>query len=637
MPPVDSSGPHSSGHAVPLTAEAVVDSGVPSALALSPDGRRVVFVVTPVGRTGDGPGETLWIADVDGQARPLTAGTAPRWTPDSRWIHFLSDGQLRRVHHTGGPTEVLTAWKGGITGHLPAADLVVLIAPDEPTPEDERRTARGDDAVVWGQRPRLDRVRLLDPRTGRVHTPDVARNRHVVAVARHPDDGLLALLTWPTPDLDHGPLHPALHLLDPTTGTARDLGPAHAEAASPTWWRTDTGSHLAYLATTPPGLVAGTAVFDLAVPDTGSADEHHNLTATLPACPTELVQVDHGPPLALVADGLDTTIHRLDPTTGHLTLLTRLRGYAGSFTTDSTGDAIAAVRSTAHHPKDVHAGPPHGPLTRLSDTSPHLRHVHWGTQERLAYTAPDGLALDGLLILPPGTTRADGPFPLITLLHGGPYDRWADQLHLGWYPCGQWLATDGHAVFLPNPRGGKGHGHAFAATAAGAVGTAEWTDVTTGIDQLVADGVADPDHLGITGWSHGGFLTAWAVGHTDRFRAALVGAGISDWGMLAATGELGPFEAALGGSTGWDGPGPHHHDLLSPISHASRIRTPVLIVHGEDDTNVPLGQARYLHRALRHFGVDHDFVVYPREPHAFREREHQLDLLHRTRAWFRGR
>lgn len=107
--------------------------------------------------------------------------------------------------------------------------------------------------------------------------------------------------------------------------------------------------------------------------------------------------------------------------------------------------------------------------------------------------------------------------------------------------------------------------------------------------------------------------------------------------MLAATGELGPFEAALGGSTGWEGPGPHHHDRLSPITYASRIRTPVLIVHGEDDTNVPVGQARFLHRALRHHGVHHDLVVYPREPHAIGEREHQLDLLRRTRAWFSSR
>ncbi|MFG1709652.1 alpha/beta hydrolase family protein [Nonomuraea sp. M3C6] len=127
---------------------------------------------------------------------------------------------------------------------------------------------------------------------------------------------------------------------------------------------------------------------------------------------------------------------------------------------------------------------------------------------------------------------------------------------------------------------------------------------------------------------------AWAVGQTGRFKAALMGAGISDWGMLVATGEGGTLEAGLGGSCGWEGPGPHRHDRVSPIAFASKVRTPVLILHGEDDTNVPVGQATFFHRALRWFGIEHEFVVYPREGHSIQERNHQLDLLRRTRAWF---
>lgn len=188
----------------------------------------------------------------------------------------------------------------------------------------------------------------------------------------------------------------------------------------------------------------------------------------------------------------------------------------------------------------------------------------------------------------------------------------------------------------PQPRGGEGHGHAFAATATdGAVGGAEWTDITEGIDLLVAQGVADPDRLGIGGWSHGGYLAAWAVTQTDRFKAAIVGAGISDWGMLAATGEQGAVrESAGSGSIGWEGPGPHPHDRVSPVSYASRVRTPVLILHGEDDTNVPVSQGLFLHRALRHHGVPHEFVVYPGEGHMIGGRGHLLDLLRRSVAWY---
>jgi dipeptidyl aminopeptidase/acylaminoacyl peptidase len=337
---------------------------------------------------------------------------------------------------------------------------------------------------------------------------------------------------------------------------------------------------VAYLAVTPPGPVGGTAVFDAPLPAEGApATEHRNLTAGMTVCPADLVQVADGPPLALFADGLDTALYRLDP-----------------------------------------------------GTRSQWRQITWGTQERLSYRAADWLTLDGVLILPAGRRRQDGPFPLITLVHGGPYDRYADEFMLGWWPPGQWLATAGYAVFLPNPRGGQGHGHEFAV--AGAVGTDEWTDILSGIDLLIAGGVADPDRLGIGGWSHGGFMAAWAVGQTTRFRAALMGTGISDWGMQVGVGELGNQEAGLGGSCGWESSGPHRHDRLSPISYASKVRTPVLIVHGEDDTNVPVGRAVYFHRALCRYGVEHEFVVYPREGHPILERSHQIDLLRRTRAWF---
>jgi len=634
-----------------LTAELVVDGRVPSSPVVSADGRWVVYVLAPVGQAGELPTSQLWVAAVDGRVPPrqldLPAAqlSCPRWSPDSESIFFRSQrsgpgtAQLHRVARVGGAAPALTAWLGGVDGHRPLADpgLVAIIAADEPTERDRQRERDRDDAQVRGCT-RPARLRLLDLRTRQLSGPARFGDRHVVEVVQRPDGGPLAVLTWSTPELDPGLLEPALHLLDPDTGVSRDLGPAAADAHSLVWWHRG-GWHLAYLALTPPGLQAGTAVFDVVVPDIGPAVAHRNLTAGLPACPAELVQVDRGAPLVVIADGLDTAVHRLVPDEPRLTEIRlveiwRDSGLVEQLTTDRAGEVVAAVVSRSDEPHDVYAGRPGARLARLTDTRPELRAVGWGTQQRLSYRASDGLALDGLLILPPGRSRQDGPFPLVTLAHGGPYDRYADEFMLNWAPSGQWLAHGGYAVFLPNPRGGQGHGHDVAASVAGAVGQDEWTDILSGIDLLIADGVADPDRLGIGGWSHGGFLAAWAVGHTDRFAAAVVGAGVSDWGMLAATGEWGVFETALGGSTGWEGPGPHRHDELSPISYAAAIRTPVLIVHGADDTNVPLSQAEYLHRALRRFGVRHEYVVYPRENHSIRERNHQLDLLNRTRAWF---
>lgn len=624
-----------------LTAELVVDGRAPQTPALAPDGQLLCYVLAPVSRTGAHLDTELWLVDIDGAAAShratsdSAAESRPRWSADSGTLFFLSDradrgtSQLYRLDLADGAATAVTSWRAGIVDHLPLADLdlIALLAQDEPTEQDARRARDRDDAIVVGEREPRARLRLLDLRTGQVTTPSVFGDRHVVELRQRPDGGLLAVLTQASSDNDYGPRTGQLHLFDPTTGATVDLGAVGAEARSLAWWPGQDGWHLGHIALTPPVLQAGTAVFDLTV----DSRVLRNRTSDLPMCPTELHQTDTAP-LAVFAAGLNTTLARLDP--AGPTTLSQHPGRLESLTTTPTGERIAALTGTRYQPANVHVGPPTGPLRTVTDTRPELNGIALGTQQPLAYRAADGLDLDGLLVLPVGKTASDGPFPLVTLVHGGPYDRFADRCQLFWFPSAQWLATAGYAVFLPNPRGGQGHGHQFAVSVAGRVGQEEWTDILTGIDLLITEGVADPDRLGIAGGSHGGFMSAWAVGQTDRFRAALVLAGVTDWGMLAATGEYGQFEAALGGSTGWSGVGPHPHDAVSPISFASRVRTPVLILHGAEDTNVPLGQSVYLQRALRHFGVEHEFVIYPREGHSIRERQHQLDVLRRTRAWF---
>ena len=591
----------------------IVDAGDVSSPVVSPDGRWVAYRQQPVGQAGERPVSEVWLAGEETPPRRLAAGSTPRWDPDSQSLCYLVDGtQLHRITLSGADILLLT-WDVGIDDHLPLADGVAFVAADELTAEERRRLEDRDDAEVRGVF-RPSRLRLLRDGQTRV----LYGNRHVSEIAQQPGGGPFAVLTRSSPEFDPGLLEPELHVVG-LDGSCRDLGPAVVEAHSPVWrragdWRPGDRRpgdwRIAYLALTPPSLQSGLAVYDVV---------DGNLTAGMDACPFELVQTDMGDPLVVVADGLGTEVRRLSGP-----LISRHTGLAKEISVGSR--RVAAIVSTAYEPQNVYLDD-----VRLTDTRPWARDITWGTQTRLSYQAADGLELDGLLILPPTGT---GPFPLVTIVHGGPYDRYSDQFALHWAPSGQWLALAGHAVFLPNPRGSMGRGHEFATSVTAAVGQEEWTDILTGIDLLIADGVADARRLGICGWSHGGFMTAWAIGHTDRFAAAVMGAGVTDWGMLAGSGEWGLFEAALGGSTGWEGPGPHLHDELSPISYASAVHTPVLIVHGAADTNVPLAQAEYFHRALRNYGAMHEFVVYPREGHRFRERRHQLDLLRRTRAWF---
>jgi dipeptidyl aminopeptidase/acylaminoacyl peptidase len=625
-----------------LTAELVTDAVVPSRPVISPDGRWVAYVVAPVGRREKRRTCAIWLAAADGSSPPekLTAGAAadscPRWALDSASVFFLSDRtgspQLHRIRLGGGEAEALTDWNGEISDAWPLADggLVAVLAADEPTEEDKRRDAERDDAIVRGERVRGDKLRVLDLATGELRTVDGLGSRHVVELAPRPDGAALAVMSWAAPDSDPGAQTNELHIVTLDTGVVDDLGRLGTEARSPVWWQADGGWHVAYVARPEP--CGGDVVFDVSA--LTAVTVHRDLTEGMAVCPTDLVQVADGPPLALFADGLDTAIYRLDPRLLRFRRLTARSGEVGSLTASNSAEVVAALASTSDEPANVHAGPAGGPLSRLSDTRPELRSISWGTQERLAYQAADGLGLDGLLILPPGRGRADGPFPLITWVHGGPDSRYADEFMLRPTSPGQWLATAGYAVFLPNPRGGVGHGRDFTAAVVRSVGGSEWSDIISGIDLLIAEGVADPDRLGIGGASHGGFMAAWAIGQTTRFKAAMMFAGISDWGMLVATGEWGTLDAALGGSCGWEGTGPHPHDQVSPVSFASKISTPVLIAHGEDDTNVPLSQAIYFHRALTWFEAEHQLVIYPREGHGLVERNHQLDLLRRTRAWF---
>jgi dipeptidyl aminopeptidase/acylaminoacyl peptidase len=638
-----------------LTPELIVDGLVPEDPRVSPDGHWVAFVAAPVGKAGEHPVSAIWLAPSDGAtpARKLTAGSAndraPRWSPDGRWLFFTSDRaergktQLYRISLDGGEAEPLTEWSGGIAGFVPVLDgaLVAFWAKDEPTEEDERREHERDDPRVWGERVPYARLRILDLGTRTVRTIDALGDRHVAEVAPRPDGGPLAVFSWGMPMMDPGALDTQIHLVDLDGGTAHHLVTLPSVGDDLTWRETVEGWELWFTAQTPPNSTGAVTLFAVTVPAgleelENKPVEARNLTPELPACVGAVVAGSGPQPLVTIFHGLDSSIARWDETRRELVPFFESPGTIQGVNTDRDRSIVALVRSGAAEPADIWAGPLDGtqPLRRISDTRPELREIAWGAQERLAWQAADGLQLDGLLVLPPGKTRADGPFPTITLPHGGPYSRYADDFQLRTSPSAQWLAHAGYAVFLPNPRGGMGHGHAFSSLVAGAVGLDDWGDIVTGLDILVTEGVADADRLGIGGWSQGGFMTAWAVGQTDRFKAGVMGAGVSDWGMMVATSDLPHFEADLGGSTGWEGIGPHQHDAISPISFAHRVKTPVLILHGEADERVPLSQAEFFARALREHGVPFEYVIYPREPHGVRERNHQIDLLRRTREWF---
>jgi len=624
-----------------LTAETMVDATFADDLQISPDGSRVAYVVTPVSRKDEHPASAIWLASTDGIVPPLklTAGTAndraPRWSPDGSSLYFLSDrakrgvSQLYRIALDGGEAEALTGWEPGIDSPAPMPDglTVAFLAVNPETEEEKKRKEERDDPEVYGERWPFQRLRLLDLDSREVRTVASPGERHIVEIASSPDGSRLAVIAWPTPEIDYWNWNAELLAIDLAGDRATPICRLTSGGSDLLWAPEDHA--LFFLAHLAPGMRGGQAVFAVDV----AGGVPRPVSPDLEACPTGIGAGQDGALYVLMAQGLDSWIGKLDPEAKRLDRLHDLAGNAWSLSVSANGEALAVGRSGRVDYASVWAGPAGDKLQKLTDLNPALEGVAWGQQTPLQWRAPDGLAIEGLLILPPGASREDGPFPLMTLAHGGPYGRFADELQTGWGQWGQWLATAGYAVLLPNPRGGMGRGHDFADRVAGAVGMEDWADVESGIDHLIAEGIADPRRLGIGGWSQGGFMTAWAVGQTRRFKAGIMGAGVSDWGMMVATSDLPHFEAMLGGSTGWEGTGPHRHDALSPISFAAEVTTPVLILHGAEDERVPASQARFFARALREHGVPCELVVYPREPHGIRERNHQLDLVRRVRAW----
>ena len=299
-----------------------------------------------------------------------------------------------------------------------------------------------------------------------------------------------------------------------------------------------------------------------------------------------------------------------------------------SFARTSSGTLAYAGETAAHAPEL---------WIKTPDTAAHpvsSVNAKWETTATIApeivtYKSADGVAIEAALLLPTSVARGRDrglhlPRSTVVLVHGGPTGRWSDTFE----PWGQLLAARGYAVLYPNVRGSVGYGHPFVEMNRADWGGGDFTDVMAGADYLVARGIADPDRLGIGGWSYGGYMAAWAVTQTRRFKAAVSGAPVIDMASEFGTEGGSAYDEWFYGTP---------YEKLdgfiksSPMTFVKNVKTPTLLLQGEDDTTDPIGQSQQFYRGLKRYGVDSDLVLYPREPHGLREEKHLLDRLNRIR------
>ena len=299
------------------------------------------------------------------------------------------------------------------------------------------------------------------------------------------------------------------------------------------------------------------------------------------------------------------------------------------------GEGIAFIHESSTELPELWVGDRQSAARQVTHFNESWKSVPLVKPELIHYPSFDGTDIEALLLKPSAPPGAK--FPAIFLFHGGPIGRWSDRFDAE----GQMLASRGYAVLYPNIRGATGYGHRMIdMIRSEPLGGSGWAsspfkDAMAGVDALIQRGVADPDRLGIGGWSYGGYMAAWAVTHTNRFKAAVAGAGVYDM-----FNDLGTEIASYVPGDEWNY-GLFFEDRNreaiqrdSPSAYVKNVHTPILLLHGEHDPVDTIGQTYAFYRALKKYGAITEFVVYPREGHQLREEKHQVDRLNRTMDWY---
>jgi dipeptidyl aminopeptidase/acylaminoacyl peptidase len=395
--------------------------------------------------------------------------------------------------------------------------------------------------------------------------------------------------------------------------------------AEPTW--SPDGKHVAFIE----GLMSdqGSNGGDvMVVPAQGGGAR--NLTTGLKATATSLEWVK---PERLVFGAQvrgEAALAAVDPARGAVTVLWQgpervSTGGVVGVSLARDGVTSAVLRDSFTRAPDVWVGPlgEWKPLTRRNAEAQApagaVRSVTWKS---------DGLDVQGWLLAPPTAPVGSARAPMVTVIHGGP----AAGVVPSFNPQALLLTSQGYYVFFPNARGSFGQGADFVQANRRDFGFGDMRDIMSGVDAVLAGEPVDPARLGVTGWSYGGFMTMWAVTQTQRFRAAVAGAGISNWQSYYGTNRIDTWMLPYFGASVYEAPDVYTRS--SPINYVKLARTPTLLLSGERDVEVPASQSYEFFKALKALGVKTQLVIYEDEGHSVRKPEHLRDRARRTVEWF---
>lgn len=610
--------------AAALTAEQATATAEIQDLTFSPNGEQLALTLFGPPES-DGSPRRIWLyRPASGELRPFTHSAKsekmPRFSPDGRQLAFLSsregDDQIYVMPVGGGEARRITRGVGAVSQlkWSPDGSRLAFLAQRERSAEEKARETSRDDARVYEKDDLYPQVYSVEVATGDIRLLLGAPwrgndlvwaprgDRLYVAVT---EDESAPLLKYQVFALDAAVGEPAL--------LARIEGPIGQLGISP------DGAWLSYLGC----RERGPSKHDLFLIPSGGG-KPRNLSA--PQVGHTLESYGWRPDGSLVVSamfGFRSRLLEIDLDGAAKTLLSPEMAF--DTIAVSPRGPIAFVGGTATRPPELHLAEAGGEVRRLSDFHAAFAGYELSRPSFITYSSFDGLPIEAMVLAPPGVT-APRKLPTVVIPHGGPAWRFAD----GFQPLAQMLATSGHLVLLPNIRGSQGRSYEFMTLARNDWGGGDFRDLMAGVDHLIAQGQADPERLAIAGWSYGGYMAAWAVTQTNRFKAAVAGAGL--FNLISEFGtEIQPSYDEWYFGLPWENP--QIYLERSPLTHAARVKTPTLLLHPEEDLIDPLSQSLELYRALKHYGVATELVIYPREGHTLRERAHIRDRHQRSVDW----
>jgi dipeptidyl aminopeptidase/acylaminoacyl peptidase len=623
---------------------------------VSPDGGWVAYTVSVSDTAKDKDDTDIWLASWDGaQQIRLTRSSAdehaPRWSPDGRRLAFLSDredprevDQVWLLDRAGGEPERVTNLPGGVS-HLawsPDGRRLELIVS---APDPDWR-APGDTS---GKAPKpivIDRFQFKEDETGwlrelhdHLYLFDVATHTATlllpgaydeVAPSWSPDGRSIAFVSRRRPDWDRTANYD-LYVVEAAPGAEpRQLTTFEGPDQDPEWgsrapaWSPD-GTQIAYVQGGPLALLYYAGQKVAVVPAAGGparvltpALDRNVLSPTFSS--------DGASVLFLLEDDRVYHLARVPAAGGAVERLVQGERALTDLSLGPEGRMVVASSSTTA-PAELYAveGSALRPITR--------QNAEWLAEVRLAPVEPisvrsrDGTEIHGFMVKPPDY-QPGRRYPTILRIHGGPvWQYYHDFAHLDW----EILAANGYVVLGVNPRGSSGRGEKFSTAIWAKWGQKDGEDVVAAVDWAVKQGIADPDRLGVGGWSYGAILTNEVIARDPRFKAATSGAGIAN--IFAGYGTdqyVKEYEAELG--TPWKNP-KAYTEVSYPFLHADRIVTPTVFLCGDQDWNVPLINSEQMYQALKSLGRETQLVVYPGESHSLSKPSHRRDRMERYLAW----